>query len=230
MKISTPISKRPRALKEKLAAVGLGPDHGKTLHVAAHSMGGLVLRWFIEREKGNRVAQHLVTLGAPHAGSPWPTVDGFATTALALGLNGLSAMAWPAKLLGNLAGAIEAVDVTLDQMAPNSPFLTALGQSADPKVVYTLLVGNTSIIAHAAGDRVLQALLARLTPQRVLHAVTALAFLDKPNDIAVGVTSAKAVPNGRAPAPRVVEVACDHITFFSADAGRQALLDALLQA
>ena len=118
-------------------------------------------------------------------------------------------MAWPAKLLGNLAGAIEAVDVTLDQMAPNSPFLTALGQSADPKVAYTLLVGNTSIIAHAAGDRVLQALLARLTPQRVLHAVTALAFLDKPNDIAVGMTSAKAVAVPQSAAQHSIDPAAE---------------------
>jgi hypothetical protein len=136
-------------------------------------------------------------------------------------------VAWPAKLLGNLAGAIETVDVTLDQMAPNSAFLATLGQSADPKVPYTLLVGNTSIIPRPAGGTVVQALLARLAPQRVLHAATGLAFFNQPNDIAVAVTSAKAVTAGRAPAPRITEVACDHITFFSTDAGRQALLDAL---
>ena len=225
--IHTDIERTARALKDKLAAVGLGPQHGKTLHVAAHSMGGLVSRWFIEREQGDRVVQHLVTLGTPHAGSPWPTIEGLATTALALGLNGLSAVAWPAKLLGNLAGAIETVDVTLDQMAPNSPFLATLGQSADPKVPYTLLVGDTSIIPRAVADGVVQALLARLAPQRVLHAATALAFFNKPNDIAVAVTSATAVPAARVPAPRIIEVACDHITFFSTDAGRQALLDAL---
>lgn len=225
--IHTDIAATARALKDKLAAVGLGPEHGKTLHVVAHSMGGLVSRWFIEREQGDRVVHHLVTLGTPHAGSPWPTIEGLATTALALGLNGLSAVAWPAKLLGNLVAAIETVDVTLDQMAPNSPFLATLGQSADPKVPYSLLVGNTSIIRQAAGDSVVQTLLARLAPQRVMHAATALAFFNKPNDIAVAVTSATAVPAARMPAPRITKVACDHITFFSTDAGRQALLDAL---
>lgn len=228
--IHTGIEVTARALKEKLAMIGLGPDHGKTLHVAAHSMGGLVSRWFIEREQGNQVVQHLVTLGTPHAGSPWPTIEGWATTALALGLNGFSAIAWPAKVLGSIAGAIEKLDVTLDQMAPNSPFLTALGQSADPEIPYTLLVGNTSIIARAATDGVLEALLAKLSPQRVLHAATAVAFLSQPNDIAVAVSSAQAVPNGRAPAAKIVEVACDHITFFSSNAGRRALLEALPQA
>lgn len=228
--IHTGIEATARALKAKLAAIGLGPGHGKTLHVAAHSMGGLVSRWFIEREQGNLVVQHLVTLGTPHAGSPWPTIEGWATTALALGLNGLSAIAWPTKILGSIAGAIETVDVTLDQMAPTSAFLTELGQSADPGTPYTLLVGNTSIVPRAAADGTLQSLLARLSPQRVLHAATAVAFLSKPNDIAVAVPSAQAVPGGRMPAPKVAEVACDHITFFSSDAGRSALLDALSQA
>ncbi len=225
--IHTDIETTARALKDKLAAIGLGPDHGKTLHIVAHSMGGLVARWFIEREHGNRVAQHLVTLGTPHAGSPWPTIEGWATAALALGLNGLGAAAWPVTVLGHLAGAIETVDVTLDEMAPNSPFLATLGQSPDPKTPYTLLVGNTSIIPRAAGDGTLQALLARLEPQRVLHTATALAFFNKPNDIAVAVSSAQALPSGRAPAPKTIEVACDHVTFFSSDVGRQALLDAL---
>jgi hypothetical protein len=228
--INTGIRETARALKERLAAVGLGAGHGKTLHVAAHSMGGLVARWFIEREGGAEVGQHLVTLGTPHAGSPWPTIQGWATAALAIGLNGLAQVAWPVRLLGDLVGAVETVDVMLDEMAPDSPFLAELARSEGPKVPYTLLVGDTSIIPAAAASGRLEALLGRLSPQRVLHAATALIFLKAPNDIAVSVASAKAVPEGRAPAPQVAEVACDHLTFFSSNAGRQALLEALQRA
>jgi Caspase domain len=225
--INTGIRETAKALKERLAAVGLGAGHGKTLHVAAHSMGGLVSRWFIEREGGDEVVQHLVTLGTPHAGSPWPTIQGWATAALAIGLNGLAQVAWPVRLLGDLVGAVETVDVMLDEMGPDSPFLAELAQNPDPKVRYTLLVGNTSIIPAASESGKLSSLFAKLSPQRVLHAATALAFLKAPNDIAVSVASAKAVPEGRAPAPQIAEVPCDHITFFSANAGRQALLEAL---
>ena len=228
--INTSIKVTARALKDRLAAVGLGASHGKTLHVVAHSMGGLVARWLIEQEGGSRIVQHLVTLGTPHAGSPWPTIETWATAALAIGLNGLSQVAWPLKLIADLAGAVEAVDVTLDEMAPNSPFLTDLGQSNDPQVPYTLLIGNTSIIPAAVANGTLQELLTRLAPQRVLHDVTTLAFLNKPNDIAVAVSSARAVPQPRVPAPVVAEVACDHISFFTADAGRRALLEALRRA
>ncbi|MER9070423.1 caspase family protein [Mesorhizobium sp. M0902] len=225
--INTSIKDNARSLKERLAAVGLGVDHGKTLHVAAHSMGGLVTRWFIEREGGNRIVQHLVMLGTPNGGSPWPTIQNWANAGLAIGLNGLSTIAWPLQLLGDLAAAVEKVDVALDEMVPGSPFLTELGKSNDPQIPYSLLVGNTSIIPAAVTNGTFRSLLERLSPQRVLHDVTAMAFLNKPNDIAVAVSSARAVPETRNPEMIASEVACDHITFFTTDAGRRALMNVL---
>lgn len=228
--IQTGIKETARKLGERLAKVGLGSGHGKVLDVAAHSMGGLVSRWFIEREGGNQVVRRLVTLGTPHAGSPWPKIQDWATAALTIGLNGLTQIAWPVKVLGDLLGAIETVDVMLDEMAPTSSFLTELGASADPAIPYTLLVGNTSIIPQAMSGDIVQRLLARLAPQRMLHAATSLVFLRAPNDIAVSVVSAQAVPISRVPAPHIVEVPCDHVTFFSSSAGQRALFEALQRA
>src|SRR5262249_46622135 len=155
------------------------------------------------------------------------TLEGWATSALAIGLNGLGQVAWPVRLLGDLATAIETVDVALDQMEPSSPFLETLAQSSDPQTPYTLLVGNTSIIPAAVANGMLAKLLSRLSPQRVLHTTASLAFFGHPNDIAVSVTSAESVPTARGPAPHATEVACDHITFFTSNEGRQALLEAL---
>ncbi|MGE3313080.1 MAG: esterase/lipase family protein, partial [Limisphaerales bacterium] len=225
--IHTGIEATAQNLGERLAAVGLGPGHSKTLHVAAHSMGGLVMRWFIEREGGKEVVQRLVTLGTPHAGSPWPTIQDWATAAIAFGLNRLTEVAWPVKVLADLVGAVETVDVMLDEMAPGSAILAELGQSGDPEIPYVLLVGNTSLIPAAVEGGRLERLLSKVSPKKVLHAATSLAFLREPNDIAVSVSSAKAVPGGRVPDPQVTEVACDHVTFFSSDAGRKALLAAL---
>ena len=50
-------------LRQRLESVGLGKDHGKTLHIVAHSMGGLVSRWFIEREGGKDIVNHLIHAG-----------------------------------------------------------------------------------------------------------------------------------------------------------------------
>jgi hypothetical protein len=41
--LNTPIQELGQQLGQRLAAVGLGPNHGKTLHIVAHSMGGSAL-------------------------------------------------------------------------------------------------------------------------------------------------------------------------------------------
>ncbi|MFM6282490.1 MAG: esterase/lipase family protein, partial [Dolichospermum sp.] len=147
--INTDIPEIARILKKKLEDVDLKANHRKVLHIVAHSMGGLVSRWFIEREGGNQVVQHLVMLGTPNAGSPWPTVQDIATVALGIGLNSLSTVAWPVKVLGGLVSGLEAVDVTLDQMKPSSPFLRTLAASPDPGIPYSVIAGNTSIMRAA---------------------------------------------------------------------------------
>jgi pimeloyl-ACP methyl ester carboxylesterase len=144
--LNTSIEENGRLLKQRLLAVGLGPNHGKTLHIVAHSMGGLVSRWFIEREGGNRMVQHLIMLGTPNAGSPWSTVQDLATPILTFGLNSLSSVVWPVKVLGTLLTAIETIDVSLDQMKPNSDFLRSLAASEAPGIPYSIVAGNTSIV------------------------------------------------------------------------------------
>ena len=231
--INTAIEETARGLKQRLEAVGLGPGHGKTLHVVAHSMGGLVARWFIERESGNQVVQRLVMLGTPNDGSPWPTVQAWATPALAIGLNSLAGVAWPAKILGSLVGAIETVDVALDQMEPGSTLLQSLAASLDPGIPYTILAGNTSLLVAALMPEQpeqpsrLERLLDSLRLPTLLHKATALAFFGQPNDIAVSVRSIGAVPLARDPQPVIHEVACDHITYFSTEAGLWALVASL---
>ena len=38
-------------------------------------MGGLVSRWFVEREGGREIVDHLVMCGTPNQGSPFGKVD-----------------------------------------------------------------------------------------------------------------------------------------------------------
>ncbi len=227
--LHTPIEENARLLKQRLAEAGLTPGHGKTLHVIAHSMGGLISRWFIEREGGNDIAQHLVMLGTPNGGSPWSTVEDWAVTALSLGLNGLATVAWPATVLGGLVSAVEKVDVALDQMNPSSDFLTNLHSSADPRIPYTIIAGNTSLVSPPSAERekVRQNLLERLRSLNLLHMATAPVFFGEPNDIAVSVANIRHQPAGRVPLATVREVPCDHLTYFSTEAGLRALHEAL---
>lgn len=231
--LKTPIEQTARDLKQRLERAGLAAGHGKTVHLVVHSMGGLVARWFVEREGGNAIVQHLVMLGTPNAGSPWSTIEDFATTAIALGLNALTAVAWPAKILGGLARAVEYVDVALDQMKPGSPFLVSLAASPDPGIPYTILAGNTSTIRYGLVEggeqaRLVRRLLDRLSPSRAMHGVAGLAFFNRPNDIAVSVESIGAIPPGRAQVAAVTEVASDHLSYFTTSSVMATLNQALL--
>ncbi|NJL21751.1 MAG: alpha/beta hydrolase [Leptolyngbyaceae cyanobacterium SM1_3_5] len=219
------IETHARSLKQRLAAVGLDANHGKMLHIVAHSMGGLISRWLIEREGGNAIATHLIMLGTPNGGSPWPTVQAWGTAALAIGLNSLATVAWPVKVLGSLVAAIETIDITLDQMQPGSEFLKSLASSPDPHIPYTILAGNTSIIPAAIDSNRLIRLMQKLRSDAV-----ALPFFGQINDIAATVHSIQQIPEGRSPLPQVQEVGCDHLVYFSNSEGLQALSAAVTQA
>lgn len=235
--LHTPIEENARLLKQRLETVGLGANHGKNLHIVAHSMGGLVSRWFIEREGGKAIAQYLIMLGTPNAGSPWSTVEDWAITMLGIGLNGLSTISWSVPVLGALmnvigtaAGAVEAIDVSLDQMQPGSQFLNNLASSPDPGIPYSVVAGNTSIIPAALeseGDK--PSLIKRLT-QKLSNRALSLAFFGQPNDIAVTVDSIKSVNSDRTYPPQIQEVACDHTVYFYHPEGLKGLSQAVTQA
>jgi pimeloyl-ACP methyl ester carboxylesterase len=222
--LNDPISDTARGLKQRLEQAGLAAGHGKKLDLLAHSMGGLVSRWFIEREGGDRVVRRLVMLGTPNGGSPWPGVVDWATTALAVGLNALSKVVWPASVLAGLVQASGLIKVALRQMAPGSELLENLYASIDPKLPYTLIAGNTSQIpASPAARSRLKRLLARLWSNRTKYELADLFFSGADNDIAVSTESMRRLAEGRSPACEVREAACDHLTYFSSEAGLAAL-------
>ena len=204
--------------------MGLGLGHDKTLHIIAHSMGGLVARWFVEQEGGNEMVQHLMMLGTPNAGSPWPHVQAGLTTLASLIINNLVSLAFPPiKLLGILLEKIEDIDVALDEMEPSSDFLQELSAIVDPGIPYTVIAGNTSLI-NSPPDSPVGKLIASLKN------LVELPFYGEPNDIAVTVKSIKAIPAGRNPAPVITEVDCDHLVYFTNPSGKQALGTAVQQA
>jgi pimeloyl-ACP methyl ester carboxylesterase len=222
--INTPIEEIARSLKQRLESVGLGANHGKTLHIVAHSMGGLVSRWFIEREGGNQIVQHLTMLGTPNAGSPWSNVQDWALVAMGIGLNHLSKVVWPAKVLSWLVDAIEKVDVSLDQMNPTSDFIQSLAVSKDPGIPYAVIAGNTNLISLKD-----QGIFKRLM-NKLFYSVAEFPFFGQANDIAVTVDSIKNIPEGRLMLPHIQEVSCDHLTYFNTATGLNALAVALTQA
>jgi pimeloyl-ACP methyl ester carboxylesterase len=229
--LNTSIADNARSLKQRLAAVGLGTGHDKTLHIVAHSMGGLVSRWLIEREGGNDIVNHLIMLGTPNNGSPWPNVVEFALPLLTVGLNGLAAVAWPVSAIGSLmhlaglatAGAERKMTIALKEMQPDSTLVQTLFSSDPPGIPYTIIAGNTSLIQPTTPEQ--QAKIQALFKRFVRDAID-LPFMGAANDIAVKVNSITHLPN-RSPVPMVGQVACDHLTYFSHPAGLSTLAAAV---
>jgi pimeloyl-ACP methyl ester carboxylesterase len=223
--LNTPIDEIAKQLSDRLTAVGLSANHGKTLHVVAHSLGGLVARYWIERQGGNQVVQHLIMQGTPNAGSPWSTLQDWAIIALTIGLNSLSSVAFPLKALGNLLAAIELVDITLDQIKPGSDFLKSLYDSPDPGIPYTVMAGNISLVAlpdQTTQNRVIQLL------KRVSQTAIEFPFMSQPNDLFATVYSIQHLPPDRSPAPNLVEVACNHLGYLTDANGLESLSNAMM--
>jgi hypothetical protein len=155
----------------------------------------------------------------------------WATTALAVGLNELSRVAWPSSELSSLVRAVEAADVRLEQSVPGSDFLRRLNASPDPGVPYILIAGNTSLIPETSGGdaRTVQRsrLLARLWHDQETRALATESFSGPDNDTAVSVASACDLPAARVPAPQVRTIACDHLSYFRDPVGLDALGKAL---
>ncbi len=218
--LTTPIDQTSRNFKADLAAVGLGADDGKHLTVLAHSMGGLVSRWLIEKEDGAAVVDHLVMCGTPNAGSPFGEVGKARKVLLALlSLGGNFVVTLP--VCASIAGVLSAsakLTKTLEQMAPGSDFITSLNAAGAPATRYTILAGD--IDAYQPDDRAyFDGLLARITRSAPLD----LLFDHSTNDIAVKLHSVLLDDVlGDHPATRAT-VACHHLNYFSCPAGRAAL-------
>ncbi|MBD2385484.1 caspase family protein [Cylindrospermum sp. FACHB-282] len=226
----TTIEENARLLGQRLEAVGLGANHGKELHIVAHSLGGLVSRWFIEQEGGNQVVQHLVMLGTPNAGFSSPVVQDWVLTALGIGLNQLSAVAWNRKIVADLLEFLEAKESSLEQMQPDSDFIKAIANNNDPSVPYTIIAGNKSLVRAAVEIQPdLQSSLIQRLVQKLLGKAVDLTVFQQPNDMAVTLASIKSLSNQRQPRPKILlpDAACDHFTYFTHQLGLTALAKAI---
>ncbi len=230
--LDTPIEDVAFELKQKLAEIGLTEGHGKTFNIIAHSLGGLVARWFIEYLEGNKVVNHLVMLGTPNAGTPFSKIEDWLLGMATIGLNSLAVTTWPLSVLNSVLAGIEKVDVTLDQMNPNSDFLKNLSRSPDPQIPYTIIAGNTSIIPSAIGTEddqgIVPKLWTRFASKNTAYKVVDFAFWHAPNDLGSSVDSMRSIPaSWTTTKPTVLVVPSDHLSYFNLEAGLKPLADAL---
>ena len=221
--LSTKISESAIKLKQQLAAAGLRENDDKRLTLLVHSMGGLVSRWFIEREGGNKVVDHLVMFGTPNVGSPFGEVD--SARQLSSMLTTLAIATFPAftpfcGALVYLLNRSKKITPTLEQMNPTSEFITTLNTSPDPGVPYTIVAGDIRDYRESA-DKIMARLVAKVGTGILFDAL----YQNTGHDIAVSNDSIRGIADDRTPAPKKQFVICHHLNYFVAEAGLKALAE-----
>lgn len=215
--LHTPIEENAALLKEKLAEIGLDAGHGKRLTIVAHSMGGLVARWFIEQLGGNKVVSHLFMFGTPNNGTPWADIRDMAETLITYAINGASFLQ-PWMLVLNVVGKVtNGMQVSLKQMDSKTGIYDKLNTGTDPGVPYTIVSGNTQNIIVKFEDTAtkITKLFHRIKKRGAYDALDLLLF-KKPNDIAVTVESISTLKNSGTwkVRPVLADVATDHLNYF----------------
>ncbi len=218
--LNTPIEENARQLKKDLEDLGIDEADEKQLTILAHSMGGLVSRWFIEKEGSDRVVDHLVMCGTPNQGSPFGFVD--PARKIFGSLTMLAMNMFPAMVTFGVAALAalnrtRKITVALEQMKPGSPFLTSLNDGTQPSLPYSVLAGDVQEY-DASSDELLSRIIARFGSGILMDQI----FGNESHDIAVNVESIFGVGDGETSSAKF-SVACHHLNYFSSDEGLQQL-------
>ena len=126
------------------------------------------------------------------------------------------------SVLAFLGRAAERFGTALDEMRPGSDLLQTLATAPDPGVLYPAVRGTQPLPYGTDEDRA-----ARIVRKLTGTAIDVV-FAGERNDIAVSVASAGGVgsnwPRG---GPRVLDAACNHMSYFCDPAGLDVLSQAL---
>ncbi len=210
--LNTTIQDTAAALAKKLKDdAGIVPGSGKELTILAHSMGGLVSRYYIENLGGKSVVKQLILAGTPNLGSNFgkiPEYLGWANKILGLASAVNLTVPYAASIIAFLKGA-EQVTVTLAQMnyKDKGGFLKMMEKNPDPGVPYALVSGNIGTCISKYGKEGLS--------DKIFDIVAKIFNGQTDNDIAVLTSSIKGVDMQRSPAPAVFDVACHHLNYFA---------------
>jgi hypothetical protein len=219
--LNTSISGIAAELKERLEKNGIFEQ--KPVDIIAHSMGGLVSRYMIEKLGGDKLVSRLFLVGTPNNGSAFGklvTMRKWATGILTLVCN------YGKQFLGTFGFFLEGVNKvfavtkpitnTLEQMSSGSEFLKELNDNFEPVTTkYYILAGNTTqylLTEESTGKKLME---------KIKLAIGKLAYWNVNNDIAVSVESIRKIPAERI--EKEIEIGCHHLNYFEYDVSVKTL-------
>ncbi|MEM7102239.1 MAG: caspase family protein [Bacteroidota bacterium] len=222
--LNTPIEQTAQFLKDKLIAAGLDEGHNKNFWILAHSMGGLVSRYFIEILNGKAMVRHLIMAGTPNGGSSIGDLTTYRDSAITLmgfvlnSFSGLAVLPYLALLRTVLKGS-QKVTYTLGQMKEKgSQFIKTLENSAPPGIPYSIIAGHLFEFIDKDED-------AKSLMDKMFKMGGKLFYGDRPNDLAVAVESIKHVHHDSVATERVVDLPGHHLNYFSLEESVDIIYD-----
>ena len=208
-KIDTSASDLERALQN----IGITEGFGKRFDIVAHSMGGLLCRYLVEKLSGKKFVSKVMLFGAPNSGSELADLRIMVSNLLTVAVNGaifLKPFIFPLSMLGK---GMNKLLVTVDQLNPKSEFIRELNNQGDTGIPYYIIAGNTDLIKQAEHPE------AYSFYKKVINSLknggtykAADWWFNESNDLAVKVVSARFVGNQKN--LHFHEVPCDHFSFF----------------
>lgn len=199
-------------LAQALAALGFGPDDGIHLDIFCHSMGTQVVRSMVELQGGHAYTDRVFLAGAPNAGTRLADAKKAIFWAGTILLN-QAGIAPPALLVNWFLKKVLDSAVSVEDLMPDSKLYQTLnGGTKALDVAYFVQIGNNSALD---GKVDWNALFTKAGLAKVFD--KGLDALLGPNDLLVGVSSAKAVRNGHWPGLQVAELKGHHFEYFLTD-------------
>ncbi|GAB3929603.1 DUF7379 domain-containing protein [Larkinella terrae] len=215
--LSTRIQDNAQKLKERLAEVGIKAQDGKQVTIIAHSMGGLVTRWFIEKLRGDEVVDRVILCGTPNEGTPLADVRDAFEVLLTFAVNGASILKpwlFGINLLGKLGSE---VSVSFKQMDMVTGIYGELNDQTDPRIPYYIIAGDIRQIELDLSQEMslIKKMFQRLGRAAKYDLLDQFVFRAS-NDIAVGTKSILSIPGSESwsKPPVTFTVACDHVNYF----------------
>lgn len=210
--LHTPIETTAANLKTALENAGITKESGKKITILAHSMGGLVSRYFIEMLNGKTVVNHLIMAGTPNEGSQFgkiPNARDKFLTLFGFALNFIGEIPFAGKIV-KVLDVTKKVTVTLEQMdwEDESNFLKNLQKAEDPGVPYTIIAGDLNAWLKDNPE-------AKKLKNKLMRLGGKMMYKRQKNDLAVSTASIKSVSSKRNPAPVKLDAVCHHMNYFT---------------
>lgn len=214
--LNTSIKDTAEDLHHRLQEAGLYDIDAPRLTIIAHSMGGLVSRYLIEKTYNRGYVKQLIQIGTPNGGSEIADVRKSVFSLLTLAMNGVSRLKpFLPNILHLAKGTSTNIFNTLNEMSPSSAFLTELNRNSSSIDTsnYYLIGGNTALIEveRKKQDPFWRIFLKGIVEKGHYLSLSHIIFDDLNNDMTVRNAQMKTIYSDE---KRVSILPTDHISYF----------------